>query len=69
MASLIPQINTAPKPDFFFLWLYGVLSLMPDYMETVVMLTALPLSLPYYSPFHSCSTQARRVRAAGQSRC
>src|SRR5215510_3441602 len=34
------QINTAPKPDFFFLWLYGVLSLMPDYMETVVMLTA-----------------------------
>src|SRR5215813_3180710 len=34
------QINTGPKPDFFFLWLYGVLSLMPDYMETVVMLTA-----------------------------
>jgi ubiquinol-cytochrome c reductase cytochrome b subunit len=34
------QINTAPKPDFFFLWLYGVLSLMPAYIETVVMLTA-----------------------------
>ncbi len=34
------QINTAPKPDFFFLWLYGVLSLMPDYLETVLMLTA-----------------------------
>jgi ubiquinol-cytochrome c reductase cytochrome b subunit len=33
------QINTAPKPDFFFLWLYGVLSLMPDYLETVLMLT------------------------------
>jgi ubiquinol-cytochrome c reductase cytochrome b subunit len=33
-------INTAPKPDFFFLWLYGVLSLMPDYLETVVMLVA-----------------------------
>ncbi|MCM3869612.1 MAG: cytochrome b N-terminal domain-containing protein [Pyrinomonadaceae bacterium] len=33
-------INTAPKPDFFFLWLYGVLSLMPDYLETVLMLTA-----------------------------
>jgi len=30
MASLIPpRLNTAPKPDFFFLWLYGVLSLMP----------------------------------------
>jgi len=24
---------------FFFLWLYGVLSLMPDYLETVLMLT------------------------------
>jgi len=34
------QINTAPKPDFFFLWLYGVLSLMPSYLETVLMLTA-----------------------------
>ena len=34
------QIDTAPKPDFFFLWLYGVLSLMPAYLETVLMLTA-----------------------------
>ncbi|HXQ71180.1 MAG TPA: c-type cytochrome, partial [Pyrinomonadaceae bacterium] len=33
------QINTAPKPDFFFLWLYAVLSLMPDYLETVLILT------------------------------
>ena len=33
------QINTAPKPDFFFLWLYAVLSLLPDYMETVLILT------------------------------
>src|SRR5258708_5903257 len=34
------QINTAPKPAFFFLWLYGVFSLIPDNMETVVMLPA-----------------------------
>ena len=34
------QINTAPKPDFFFLWLYGILSLMPADLETVLMLTA-----------------------------
>lgn len=33
------QINTAPKPDFFFLWLYAVLSLLPDYIETVLILT------------------------------
>jgi ubiquinol-cytochrome c reductase cytochrome b subunit len=33
------QIKTAPSPDFFFLWLYAVLSLMPDYLETVLILT------------------------------
>ena len=33
------QIKTAPSPDFFFLWLYAVLSLLPDYMETVLILT------------------------------
>jgi len=33
------QINTAPKPDYFFLWLFAVLSLMPDYLETVLILT------------------------------
>src|SRR6201988_4069394 len=33
------QINTAPKPDFFFLWLFAVLSLLPDYVETVLILT------------------------------
>jgi len=27
-------IQTVPKPDYFFLWLYGVLSLLPPSMET-----------------------------------
>lgn len=27
-------IQTAPRPDFFFLWLYAVLSLLPPAMET-----------------------------------
>lgn len=27
-------IQTAPRPDFFFLWLYAVLSLLPPSMET-----------------------------------
>src|ERR1700752_35603 len=33
------QIDTVPRPDFFFLWLYAGLSLLPDYMETVLILT------------------------------
>lgn len=46
-------IQTAPKPDFFFLWLYAVLSYLPPSMETpfvlivpvfgIVALLALPL--------------------------
>jgi ubiquinol-cytochrome c reductase cytochrome b subunit len=46
-------INTVPKPDFFFLWIYTVLSFLPPEMETpfiliapvvaVVVLIALPL--------------------------
>ena len=30
-------IQTAPKPDFFFLWLYSVLSLLPPEMETAAL--------------------------------
>ena len=33
------QINTVPKPDFFFLWMYAVLALLPDYLETILILT------------------------------
>ncbi len=46
-------INTVPKPDFFFLWIYTVLSFLPPEMETpfiliapivaVLILLALPL--------------------------
>jgi ubiquinol-cytochrome c reductase cytochrome b subunit len=31
-------IQTAPKPDFFFLWLYAVLSFLPPSMETPALL-------------------------------
>jgi ubiquinol-cytochrome c reductase cytochrome b subunit len=31
-------IETAPRPDFFFLWLYAVLSLLPPSLETPVLL-------------------------------
>jgi ubiquinol-cytochrome c reductase cytochrome b subunit len=48
-------IQTAPKPDYFFLWLYGVLSLLPPALETpfllvgpVIAIAAL-LLLPFLS--------------------
>jgi ubiquinol-cytochrome c reductase cytochrome b subunit len=48
-------IQTAPKPDYFFLWLYALLSLLPPSMETpalligpVVAIAAL-LLLPFLS--------------------
>src|SRR5271167_2768846 len=31
-------IQTTPKPDFFFLWLYAMLALMPPEMETAALL-------------------------------
>jgi ubiquinol-cytochrome c reductase cytochrome b subunit len=48
-------IQTAPRPDFFFLWLYALLSLLPPSLETpvlligpVIALTVL-LLLPFFS--------------------
>ncbi len=48
-------IQTAPKPDFFFLWLYSVLSYLPPSMETPFLLIApvlgiaALLGLPFYA--------------------
>src|ERR1051325_3416888 len=33
-------VQTAPKPDYFFLWLYALLSLLPPSLETPVLLVA-----------------------------
>ncbi len=33
-------IQTAPRPDYFFLWLYAVLSLLPPELETPALLVA-----------------------------
>ena len=32
------QIDTLPRPDFFFLWIFAVAALMPDWMESVALL-------------------------------
>jgi ubiquinol-cytochrome c reductase cytochrome b subunit len=48
-------IQTAPKPDFFFLWLYAVLSYLPPSLETPFLLIAPILgigglvALPFYA--------------------
>jgi ubiquinol-cytochrome c reductase cytochrome b subunit len=48
-------IQTVPKPDYFFLWLYAVLSLLPPSMETPALLIgpvialAVLLALPFIS--------------------
>ncbi len=48
-------IQTAPRPDYFFLWLYAVLSLLPPSLETPVLLAgpaialAVFLGLPFFS--------------------
>ncbi len=48
-------IETVPKPDFFFLWIYTVLSYLPPEMETPFILIApivgiaILLALPFYA--------------------
>jgi ubiquinol-cytochrome c reductase cytochrome b subunit len=48
-------IQTAPRPDFFFLWLYALLSLVPPQLETPVLLIGpvialiVLLLLPFFS--------------------
>ena len=61
------QINTVPKPDFFFLWLYAVLALLPDYLETILILTVpviligLLFALPFISGTGEKSARSRPV--------
>lgn len=33
-------VQTIPKPDFFFLWIYAMLALLPPQMETAILLIA-----------------------------
>jgi len=61
------QINSVPKPDFFFLWLYAVLALLPDYLETILILTVpviaigLLVALPFISGTGEKSARRRPV--------
>jgi ubiquinol-cytochrome c reductase cytochrome b subunit len=48
-------IQTVPRPDFFFLWLFSVFALLPPWTETVLMLTGpvLALGILFVLPFIS----------------
>ena len=39
------HIQTAPKPDFAFLWIYSVLAFLPPALETPIMLIVPPLAI------------------------
>ncbi len=38
-------IQVAPKPDYFFLWIYSILSYLPNSMETPFLLIAPPIAI------------------------
>jgi ubiquinol-cytochrome c reductase cytochrome b subunit len=48
-------IETVPKPDFFFLWIYAALALLPDYLETILILTVplIAIAVLFAMPFIS----------------
>jgi len=37
------DIDTVPRPDFFFMWIFAVAALMPDWMETFALLVVPPV--------------------------
>jgi ubiquinol-cytochrome c reductase cytochrome b subunit len=60
-------IQTAPKPDFFFLWIYTALAFLPPSIETPVMFIApvigigLMLALPFFAGVGEKSWHRRPV--------
>jgi ubiquinol-cytochrome c reductase cytochrome b subunit len=60
-------IHTQPRPDFFFLWLFAALALLPPGMETALILTApavvilLLLAVPFLSGTGERSPRRRPV--------
>jgi ubiquinol-cytochrome c reductase cytochrome b subunit len=61
------QIDTVPRPDFFFLWLFSVLALLPPYMETFLLLVGpvvgigLLFAIPFLSGTGEKSARRRPV--------
>ena len=65
------QIRAVPAPDFFFLWIYAALALLPPYMETFLLLTApvvgivLLFAIPFISNTGEKSARRRPVAVLG----
>jgi ubiquinol-cytochrome c reductase cytochrome b subunit len=61
------EIDTAPRPDFYFLFLFAALALLPAYMEVFVLfvvpgvLLAIFFGLPFISPAGEKSYRKRPV--------
>ena len=60
-------IQTAPRPDYFFLWLYAVLSLLPPKMETPALLIG-PVVVHSWASSASLYFRRRRKKLASPSR-
>jgi ubiquinol-cytochrome c reductase cytochrome b subunit len=64
-------IDTVPVPDFFFLWVYAALALLPPYLETFLLLTApvvgigLLFALPFIANIGEKSFRRRPVAVLG----
>jgi len=65
------QIRAVPAPDFFFLWVYAALALLPPYMETFLLLSApvvgvvLLFAIPFISNTGEKSARRRPVAVLG----
>ena len=57
-------IQTVPRPDFFFLWLFSVFALLPPWTETVLMLTGpvAAIGLLFLVPFISGTGEKSTAR-------
>ena len=57
-------IQTVPRPDFFFLWLFSVFALLPPWTETFLMLTGpvVAIGLLFLVPFLSGTGEKSPLR-------
>jgi ubiquinol-cytochrome c reductase cytochrome b subunit len=60
-------INTAPRPDFYFLTLFAAFALLPPYMEEFIIMVALPVAvlLLFLIPFISNRGEKHPSRRPG----
>ena len=62
------QINTAPRPDFYFLSLFALFALLPPYLETFLLLVApvIAIGVPLYPAVPVWHRREEPTPAAGR---